>query len=99
MTTKMCNAKFYFVRTFLFIVSNRLIVTDYAQCGAWQTWAASNKRIRNARISRSENPSNSGAVQFFFHILSSDPYNEFNMQEQLFVHFQEIISTPEKPFS
>ena len=76
---------------------NRLIVTEAAQCGAWSTWAAANKRSRNARISHSENTLNSDAVQFFIHVLSTDPYNEFNMQEELYAHFEQLLSTAEKP--
>ena len=76
--------------------SNRLIVTDSAQCGAWSFWAAANKRSRNARTSHSENPSNSDAVQFFFHTLTIEPYCQFRMKEQLYAHFEKLLSTPDK---
>ena len=59
---------------------DRLVVTDVAQCGTWNIWLSANKRSRNAIISHSENPSNSDAVQFFHHMLSTDAYNQFNMQ-------------------
>jgi len=75
----------------------RLIVTDGAQCGAWNTWAATNKRSRNAKINHSENPSNSDAVQFFLHVVSNPPYNIFNMPDSLYQHFENLLSTPDKP--
>ena len=93
----MWNCKSYVQGTFSFIFSIRLIITDGAQCGAWSTWAAANKRSRNAKISHSENQSNSDAVQFFLHVLSTPPFNEFNLQEQLFQHFEVLLSTPDKP--
>ena len=75
----------------------RLIVTDGAQCGAWNSWAATNKRSRNAKINHSENPSNSDAVQFFLHVVSNPPYNIFNMPASLYQHFENLLSTPDKP--
>ena len=76
---------------------NRLIVTDSAQCGAWGSWAASNKKSRNARTSHLENPANSDAVQFFFHTLTLDPYVDFNMKASIYSHFEQLLSTPDKP--
>ena len=76
--------------------SNRLIVTDSAQCGAWSAWAAANKRSRNARTSHSENPANSDAVQFFFHTLTIEPYCQFHMKELLYAHFEKLLSTADK---
>jgi len=85
-----------FLSTFSNHFSNRLIVTDSAQCGAWSAWAAANKRSRNARISHAENPSNSDAVEFFFHTLSVEPYCQFLMKEQLYTHFEKLLSTADK---
>ena len=96
-TAKLCECKSLVQGTFSFMFSNRLIITDGAQCGAWSTWAAANKRSRNAKISHSENPSNSDAVQFFLHVLSTPPFDEFNMQAELYHHFQVLLSTPDKP--
>ena len=79
--------------------SNRLIVTDSAQCGAWSFGAAANKRSRNARTSHAENPSNSDAVQFFFHTLTIEPYCQFRMKEQLYTHFEKLLSTADKQFT
>ena len=92
-----CKCNSLLQGTFSLNFSTRLIVTDGAQCGAWNTWSATNKRSRNAKISHSENPSNSDAVQFFLHVLSTPPYNVFNMQAELYQHFQQLLSTPEKP--
>ena len=36
-------------------------------------------------------------MQFFLHVLSTPPFNEFNLQEQLFQHFEVLLSTPDKP--
>ena len=36
-------------------------------------------------------------IQFFFHVLYTPPLNEFNMQEQLFEHFEVLLSTADKP--
>ena len=83
--------------TFSLNFPTRLIVTDGAQCGAWSTWAAANKRSRNAKINHSENPSNSDAVQFFLHVVSNPPYDVFNMQAALYQHFEQLLSTPDKP--
>ena len=83
--------------TFSLNFPTRLIVTDGAQCGAWSTWAAANKRSRNAKINHSENPSNSDAVQFFLHVVSNPPYDMFNMPAALYQHFEQLLSTPDKP--
>ena len=75
----------------------RLIVTDNAQCGAWNTWCAANKRSRNARTSHSQNPSFSDAVQFFLHIINTDAYSEFNIKASLYSHFEQLLGTAVKP--
>jgi hypothetical protein len=93
----LCKCNSLLQVTFSLNFSNRLIVTDGAQCGAWSTWAATNKRSRNAKISHSENPSNSDAVQFFLHVLSKPPFNEFNMHAELCHQFEVLLSTPDKP--
>ena len=62
-------------------------------------WAAANKKSRNARISHSENPANSDAVQFFFHTLTIEPYSQFQMKEQLYAHFEKLLSTADKPLN
>ena len=90
-----CNSLLQFIFSLNF--PTRLIVTDGAQCGAWNSWAATNKRSRNAKINHSENPSNSDAVQFFMHVVSNPPYNIFNMPDSLYQHFQNLLSTPDKP--
>ena len=75
----------------------RLILTDNAQCGAWASWCAANKRSRNARTSHAQNPSFSDAVQFFLHIINTDAYSEFNIKASLYSHFQQLLGTPVKP--
>ena len=75
---------------------NRLIVTDNAQCGAWNTWCAANKKSRNAKISHAEHPARSDAVNFFFYTLDSDPFKHFEFKTTLYRHFQNLLSTPEK---
>ena len=75
----------------------RLILTDNAQCGAWASWCAANKRSRNARTSHAQNPSFSDAVQFFLHIISTDAYSEFNIKASLYSHFQQLLGTSAKP--
>ena len=78
------------------VVFNRLIVTDNAQCGAWNTWCAANKKPRNAKISHAEHPARSDAVKFFFYTLDSDPFKHFEFKNTLYRHFQNLLSTPEK---
>ena len=75
---------------------NRLIVTDNAQCGAWNTWCAANKKSRNAKISHAEHPARSDAVKFFYYTLDSDPFKHFEFKTTLYRHFQNLLSTPEK---
>jgi hypothetical protein len=74
----------------------RLIVTKNAQCGLWNQWCTQNKKGRNAKISHSENAPKSDAVNFFLHLLNSEPYSQFNFKESLYAHFQRLLSTPEK---
>ena len=87
---------FHFFTVGNYIGMYRLIVTDNAQCGAWASWCAANKRSRNARTSHSQNPSFSDAVQFFLHIINTDAYSEFNMKASLYSHFQQLLGTPVK---
>ena len=75
---------------------DRLIVTKAAQCGAWNAWCTQHKKARNARISHSENPAKSDAVNFFLHLLSTEPYAQFDFKQTLYTHFQRMLSTPDK---
>ena len=59
--------------------------------------AAANKRSRNAHISHNENPSNSDAVQFFLHTLTTDSYNQINLKQELYAHLEQLLYTLEKP--
>ena len=72
---------------------------DSAQCGASSSWAAFNKKSRNACASHLKNPTNSDAVQFFYHTLSLDPYVHFNMKASIYSHFEQLLSLPDKPLS
>jgi hypothetical protein len=83
--------------SFIIIHLYRLILTDNAQCGAWNTWCAANKRTRNARISHAQNPAFSDAVQFFLYIINTDAYSEFNIKQSLYSHFELMLGTPVKP--
>jgi len=83
--------------SFIIIHLYRLILTDNAQCGAWATWCAANKRTRNARISHAQNPAFSDAVQFFLYIIDTDAYSHFNIKQSLYSHFEVMLGTPVKP--
>ena len=74
----------------------RLIVTEAAQCGAWNQWCTAHKKSRNARISHSENPAKSDALKVFLHLLSTEPYTQVNFKQTLYIHFQCLLGTPEK---
>ena len=66
---------------------DRLVVTEVAQCGAWNAWCSAYKRSRNAKTS-------SDPVQFFLHALTTDAYSDFNMQAALYAHFEPLLGTP-----
>ena len=36
-------------------------------------------------------------MQFFHHTLSIEPYSQFNIKQELYAHFEQLLSTPEKP--
>ena len=36
-------------------------------------------------------------IQFFFHTLTIEPYCQFNMKDQLYAHFEKLLSTADKP--
>ena len=74
----------------------RLVVTDNAQCGAFNTWASANKKSRNAKISHQQNPALSDAVLFFLHVLETDTYIHFDFKRSLYSHFQQLLQVPGK---
>ena len=65
--------RFFCVHSLIISTLERLLVTQAAQCGAWNQWCTAHKKSRNARISHSENPAKSDALKVFLHLLSTEP--------------------------